>query len=114
MREQVIELLKFPRRWIAHQMELEACPYNGNYNCSERICERCELSPECRWVFNNSEFIDLRQKSLTALLESLDLALWLVDARRPYGSHVCQCSCDLCVWRRQAEELLTANSFPKK
>jgi len=112
MRNKVIELLNFPRQWIPDQMELEVCPYNGRYEQSDRVCERCKLNPECRWLFHNSEFLELCEQPLSALLASLDLALWLVDARRPQqDTHTFHCACELCAWRRQTEKLLTAKSF---
>jgi hypothetical protein len=92
-------------------MELETCPYNGHYEKSDRVCERCELGPECHWLFNNDEFSELHERPLSALLASLDLALWLVDSHHPYGTHICHCTCELCAWRRPTEKLLTANSF---
>ena len=111
MREKVIELLEFPRQWLGDQLELEVCPYDGHYNRSDHLCERCEREPECRWLFNNDESVELCEWPLSTLLANLDLALWLVDARRPYGTHDFYCTCELCTWRRQTEKLLTANSF---
>ncbi len=110
MREEIVELLEFTRRWLPSQLELEECPCNGSYHQSNNQCERCEQKPECRWLFNNDEYVELCTKPLPELVASLDLALWLIDARNA-SEHGHRCSCELCSWRKQTEHILAANNF---
>lgn len=111
MRKDVVKLLEFTRQWLPNQIELEDCPCNGNYNHSDHQCTRCEKKPECRWLFDHGEYVELCKKPLPELMASLDLALWLIDAHKPHGSHKYRCSCELCSWRKQTENLLAANNF---
>jgi len=109
MRQNIIELLEFPRQWIPDHIELEMCPYSGLYNQTDHHCERCTYKSECHWLFNNGEFLELCKRPSPTLLASLELALWLIDAHRCYDTHTRHCSCDLCTWCQQTEKLLTAH-----
>ena len=107
MRERILELLAQARAMMRGQIELYECSHNGDFIPDSRECGQCDYEFECQWLFNNDEFVALERKTLETLHESLEFALYYVDAQVVRWGHDKRgCHCDACAWLRDCRNLL--------
>ncbi len=107
MRQKILQALAHSRAIMRNQIELHDCFHNGNYAANTMECGQCEFEFECHWLCNNDEFVALEQKSMDALIDSLEFAQCYVDAlvtRRGHDRRLCRC--EVCAWLRKVRRLL--------
>ena len=106
MREKLIGQLGLPRDLVRRYQDLGRCPHNGMYDGKDIACLECEDQTECEWLYNNNEFSNLKQKSLTELLKALGFAMEFVSAQAVLWEHDSRdCGCETCSWLRETAEL---------
>ena len=107
MRDQIIELLDFPRRLARDNMELQHCPHAGNYLEGDPRCQACHSFLECEWLYHSDEFSALGERPLAEVVEALNVACMYVDAQVTLSGHQRdRCACDSCRWVQRASVLL--------
>ena len=107
MREQILEMLAFPRSYVRARVNLEGCVHAGNYAPGDPVCANCEDWVECSWLYKNDAFSGLSEKRMHDLVEALDFAVDFVDASSYRAGHPAKadCGCDVCVWLERARRL---------
>ena len=104
MKNEIIEMMAFPRDLIRGNVPFETCGHAGHYARRDPECRVCESRLECEWLYHNDEFAALEQKSLESLLEALQSALLYVDACVYRAGHDPKhCSCNACTWLTRAQ-----------
>ena len=107
MKQQIIELLAFPRTLVRDHLELETCPHNGFFDQGDMRCLQCENGMECEWLYSNDEFAALQKHSLKRLTDALEFAVFYVEAEiARWGHDTLSCSCDSCKWLRRAQQMV--------
>ena len=106
MKNEIIELMAFPRDLIRGNVPFETCEHSGNYAVHDSECRVCESRLECEWLYHNDELSGLGEKPLDALLEALQSALLYVDACVSRAGHdPGRCRCGACEWLNRAQAL---------
>lgn len=106
MREKIIKALTESRALVRGQIELHSCIHAGHYWDGNRSCRLCEYDFECKWLYQNDEFVALAHKTTAALIESLEFAEAYVDAIITRGGHDRRaCRCESCKWLRRIRRL---------
>lgn len=107
MRAKIISALVQSRLLVRDQVELQACSHNGHYAPDTSQCRYCVYGLECKWLYENDEFVALEQKAMGNLVEALQFAEAYVDAiTMPWGHNRRNCHCELCRWLRHSRRLL--------
>lgn len=106
MRENIIEILQYPRYEMHDLLDIEHCPHAGNFNATDTCCLKCDNVLECRWLYENDECAALERKSDASLLAALESALEYVDGTiAELGHNISECQCDACRWLKRAESV---------
>ena len=107
MREQILEMLAFPRLFIRSRIDVDRCSHAGNFAPGDPVCAHCEDWVECSWLYKNDAFSGLSEKHMGDLIEALDFAVDFIDASSFRSGHppAADCSCDVCVWLDKARQL---------
>lgn len=106
MKNEIIDMLEFPRRIIRDQIPLEKCGHAGNFLSSDPDCVVCETRLECEWLHHSDESVALTEKPLGAVVDTLGSAVLYVDACVTRAGHRVQvCRCEACDWLRRARRL---------
>jgi hypothetical protein len=107
MRERILELFGQSRAMMRSQIELHECSHSGNFVPDSSECGQCDYEFECQWLYNNDEFAALERKPLETLLDSLEYALYYVEAQLiRWGHDKRGCHCEACAWLRDCRQLL--------
>lgn len=107
MKEQIIEMLHFPRQMVRGGMELFDCPHSGNYDNNDHVCKQCLDGLECQWLYATDSVAALETRPISDLSEALKFAVLSVAAEVANQNHDQQsCSCPACNWLRSAESML--------
>ena len=107
MKEQIIEMLDFPRMLVRSDIDFENCTHAGNFAPGDPICGDCASRLECSWLYHNDDFSGLREKRLPQLLKALEFALVFVEASSFRSGHrpKRRCPCEVCAWLYRARDL---------
>lgn len=105
MKNEIIDMLEFPRQIIRGQIPLETCAHAGNFSSGDSGCLVCETRMECEWLYHSDESTALAQKPLDAVVDALSLAVLYVDACVTRAGHGRGCHCEACDWLKQARRL---------
>ena len=105
MKNEIIDMLEFPRQIIRGQIPLETCAHAGNFSSGDSGCLVCETRMECEWLYHSDESTALAQKPLDAVVDALSLAVLYVDACVTRAGHGRGCHCEACDWLRRARRL---------
>ncbi len=108
MRQQVIQMLAYPRAVVRNELkpELWDCPHNGFFDEEDQRCVLCDNQPECQWLYSNDEFAALGQRNMEGLAEGLQFAVRYISALAAYLGHMSHtCQCEMCVWLRDAQRI---------
>ncbi len=107
LREQILDMLAFPRLLVRARIDLENCSHAGNFAPGDPVCANCADRLECGWLYQNDAFSGLGEKHIDDLVEALDFAVDFVDASSFRSGHPpkTDCPCDVCVWLEKARQL---------
>ena len=106
MKAEVVDMLAFPRRWIADNVIDEECPHAGNFAEQDSRCALCDHAMECEWLYHNDALSGLEQKPISEAISALSFAIEYVDAYVTRSKHTrLTCHCDACTWLRKANAL---------
>lgn len=107
LREQILDMLTFPRSLVRSRIDLENCGHAGNFAPGDPVCANCADWLECKWLYQNDAFSGLGAKRMDDLVDALDFAVDFVDASSFRSGHppTADCSCDVCVWLDKARRL---------
>jgi hypothetical protein len=107
MKQEILEMLEFPRGLARGNLPLEECRHDGNFAPHDPRCRECLARLECEWLFHNDEFSSLQHQPLEALVEALKVASGYVESRAVLSRHNPQtCKCSACAWTRNADRIL--------
>lgn len=109
MREQIIEMLDFPRIYVRSNIDLENCTHAGNFAPGDPVCADCASRLECSWLYHSDDFSGLREKRTPHLISALEFALEYIEASSFRAGHRPRkgCRCEACVWLDKARKLHT-------
>ncbi len=107
MKEQILELLDFPRMFVRSNIDLENCTHAGNFAPGDPVCADCASRLECSWLYHNDDFSGLKEKRMPHLVKALEFALGYVEASSYRAGHrpKKRCHCQVCVWLNKARGL---------
>lgn len=109
-KQQLIELLNYPRMRIVQSMELKQCPHAGFFNDSDEKCLNCHQGMECVWTNHNDELVAVEEKPVSELKQQLLIAVDFIDSSlTPHHLSRLNCECENCVWLRKAQKVLEVN-----
>lgn len=107
MRQSLLDALVFPRRYVRASLFFTECIHGGNYHEGEQVCQSCQQKAPCRWSYLNDECRDPQRKTTAELQRSLEFCLDYIDTDAAYmGHNIGTCTCQTCVWIKNAENLL--------
>lgn len=107
MKNEIINVLAFPRALVRGEIDLEECRHAGNYAPQDRVCRDCYYGAECEWLFSNDECVALENKSLEELEGALEFAVGYVDAHMCHRGHdPALCRCEACSWLKIGQGLI--------
>ena len=105
-RDQFIEALSFPRKFVRDNMDLIDCKHAGNFANEDATCIHCDQGSECEWLYSNDEFIALADKPVEEHAGALEFALGFVEAQVSFWNHKrSKCPCEACNWLRDTQRL---------
>lgn len=106
-KQEILELLAFPRSLMRDYLELSDCPHDGQYALDDARCRECEQREECRWLFDHEAYLDLEQRSLPRLKRALGYGLdYVRGLATQYAHDQNHCRCPTCRWLRRAQTCL--------
>ena len=107
MRTRIIHALRYPRKLMQDNLDLDDCAHGGNFDPDDQGCDDCYYGLECSWLFSHDESVDLEAKSTEALRQALQYCYEYVDARVTEWGHDSKgCTCEACDWLRVTHPLL--------
>lgn len=107
MREQILDMLEFPRLFVHSRIDLASCSHAGNFAPGDPVCSNCADRLECSWLYQNDAYSGLSEKHMDDLVNALDFAVDFVDASSFRAGHppTAECTCDVCLWLEKARRL---------
>ena len=111
MRQQIIELLTYPRLAMFDRIQADGCPHGAHFQDDRQMCRECAFGPECDWLSGTDVFTGLAQRPVEDLMLALRFAVDYVDTTCTRAGHNRRaCVCSACTWLRDARDLVkTAN-----
>ncbi|SHI24991.1 hypothetical protein [Ferrimonas marina] len=106
-REELAELLAYPRRKMRDNMDVRFCPHAAFYNPVDERCIYCHQDMECKWLNHNDELVSIEDKSDEDIKRELTKAMDYVEAQLT-AAHLNRraCTCDNCNWLNRVRKVL--------
>lgn len=105
LKDRLAEVLQYPRVLMRNELHLEDCAHGGLIDNHDPACRECIDQDACAWLLSMEETADFRRASLDNLVTALGFALESVQSLLKNPEHDPFCSCEVCTWHRQADEL---------
>lgn len=100
----VESLLDYPRWVIERDVDFTDCLYQGTYTASADRCKSCEFGEACRWL-SLARLPASPDEPLPELIAALRTAADYLQANYS-ENHERGCTCETCLWLRQARRFL--------